>query len=70
MLGVVDTAESTVESDATDPSASVPPDIGTVVEGQLLETEESVSAEVHATAPTSKAPHTKYRHRLEAITSV
>jgi hypothetical protein len=69
-LEAVDTAESTVECDATDPSESVPLDAGAVVEGPLLEIDESLSAEVHATAPTSKAPHPKFRHPLEAITSV
>lgn len=62
----VDTPESAGESEAADPSASVPPDAPT-----LLEIEESLSAEVHATAaPMSKAAHPRFRHRLEAITSV
>jgi hypothetical protein len=69
-LELVDTAESTVEPDAAVPSAPVPPDTGAVVEGPLLEIEESVSAEVHATAPTSKTAHPQFRQPLEAITSV
>jgi hypothetical protein len=69
-LGPADTTESTVESEATAPSTSVPLDAGTVVKGPLLEIDESLSADVHATAPTSKAPHPKFRHPLEAITSV
>jgi hypothetical protein len=69
-LEAVDTAGSTVERDATDPSASVPLDEGAVVKDPLLEIDESLSAEVHATAPTSKAPHPKFRHALEVITSV
>jgi hypothetical protein len=68
-LGAVDTADWAVELDVADPAASVSRDAGTVVEAPLLGNEDS-SADVHATAPISRALHPRFRQPLEAITSV
>lgn len=43
---------------------------GTVVEAPLLDREGSLSADVHDTAPTSRAARPEFRQPLEAITSV